>query len=103
MGAFQSEMASFEFATGDSEGGPVPRFPAAELMDWADDLTYSVHDVEDFYRAGLIPLHLLRPGIDRKVADPERDRFLDYVWSRKDGISELKETSRDELDKILAD
>lgn len=102
-GAFQSEIASFELATGDSKGGPVPRSPAAELMDWADDLTYSVHDVEDFYRAGLIPLHLLRPGVDRKVADPERDRFLNYVWSRKDGISELKDTSQDELDRTLAD
>ena len=28
-------------------------------MDWADDLTYAVHDVQDFFRAGLIPLHLL--------------------------------------------
>lgn len=28
-------------------------------MDWADDITYSVHDLEDFFRAGLVPLHLL--------------------------------------------
>ena len=36
-----------------------PRSLEAEIMDWADDLTYAVHDVEDFYCAGLIPLQLL--------------------------------------------
>lgn len=31
----------------------------ASIMDFADDVTYSVHDLEDFYLAGLIPLHTL--------------------------------------------
>lgn len=34
----------------------------AEIVDIADDITYAVHDVEDFYRAGLIPLQALKDG-----------------------------------------
>ena len=53
----------------------------AELMDWADDVAYSVHDVEDFYRAGLIPL-------DRLIIDrEERQRF--YV----NALARLRDTS----------
>jgi dGTPase len=47
----------------------------ASIMDFADDITYSVHDLEDFYLAGLIPLELLATDWD------ELDRFI-AEWLR---------------------
>ena len=73
-GAYSTERAEFDWARrlGDGETKSVE----AALMDWADDISYSVHDLDDFYRVGLIPL-------DRILTDAgERERFLDRVFSR---------------------
>ena len=99
-GAYKTESDAFRQATGHPTG-PVPRCPEAELMDWADDLTYSVHDVEDFYRAGLIPLHALRPEAKGMPGNSERQRFLDYVWGRRQHIGELEEFSQQQLDAMF--
>ncbi|MGL5076606.1 MAG: deoxyguanosinetriphosphate triphosphohydrolase family protein, partial [Waterburya sp.] len=48
----------------------------ASIMDFADDITYSVHDLEDFYLAGLIPLELLATDWD------ELERFISE-WLRE--------------------
>jgi dGTPase len=48
-------------------------------MDWADDITYAVHDLDDFYKAGLIPLNLLLgPG----AGSAERKHFHDWADRR---------------------
>lgn len=52
----------------------------AEIMDYADDLTYAIHDVDDFYRTGLVPLHRLLSETDAT----ERNRFAEHVAEETD-------------------
>ena len=56
-GAYASEKEIFDRTRENLV--PLYRTPEAEIMDWADDVTYAVHDLIDFFFAGLIPLHLL--------------------------------------------
>ncbi len=73
FGAYTSETIPFGFAReGVSNTDPSLE---ASIMDLADDITYSIHDMEDFYRAGLIPL-------DRLCASQDSDelkRFATYA------------------------
>lgn len=74
-GAYESERASFEEARALE---PVDKRQGAEasIMDWADDLAYAVHDAEDFYRSGILPLEQLL------ISDThERHKFLENAES----------------------
>lgn len=75
FGAYQAERGSFDFAR---ELGPQAGVASveAQIMDWADDIAYAIHDIEDFARAGLIPIHALRGLTD------EREKFLDWAHRR---------------------
>ena len=50
----------------------------AEIMDLADDIAYAVHDVEDFYKAGFIPLERITRDEDEaeRVAAAISSRLL---------------------------
>lgn len=102
-GAYESEVEPFKFAMQSSDGSHQTRSVEAELMDWSDDLTYAVHDVEDFYRAGLIPLHKLRPPARNYLPEKERQRFLSYVWSKRAKIEDLNGVTEAELDSIFGE
>lgn len=55
-GAYETESDIFEWARRPLRVGTRVRTLEASIMDWADDITYGVHDVEDFYQVGFIPL-----------------------------------------------
>ena len=81
-GAYASEDDDFKFAR---ELQPYvdddKKCVEAEIMDWADDVTYAIHDADDFFRAGMMPMHRLSPIDD----DSERARF----WEGISGSPEL--------------
>ncbi len=70
-GYYREDTDAYEFARSgwpaDSEEDLAERCLEAEIMDWADDLTYAVHDVDDFFRAGLIPLDRLVDEKDNEL------------------------------------
>lgn len=86
-GAYDGDRRAFVWAR---EGLPDDRRTLeASLMDWADDVTYAVHDIDDFFRAGLVPL-------DRLSTDPEELRaFQAYLKGQSDA-------SDDEGDRLAA-
>jgi dGTPase len=71
-GAYGSEKADFDFARADHPDNRQSL--EAAVMDFADGLAYSVHDLEDFIRAGLVPLA-------RLITSREWERFLEN-WGR---------------------
>jgi dGTPase len=99
-GAYGTELPDFGFARQAHTYKKLERSPEAVLMDWADDITYSVHDLEDFFRAGRIPVHLLARAGD----NVERNRFFDDVYRRRYGYKDFpkKPLLEEAFDNILA-
>ena len=65
----------------------------AQVMDWADDVAYSVHDVEDGLHAGLITLAYLQDPAERDLVARIAQRY--YVPSAGVTTAELREVFDD--------
>ncbi len=69
-GYYNSEQEDFNWARQGYRGLADQPCLEAQVMTLADDIGYSIHDTEDFFRAGLIPLDRIINSKD------EVDRFL---------------------------
>lgn len=64
--AYESEAIDFEFARKFCVEDEMTI--EAELMEWADDVAYSVHDLEDFHRCSAIPWRELFESNEKRAA-----------------------------------
>jgi dGTPase len=62
-GVYADDLPVFEWIRRGTSGRV--RSLEATIMDWADDVAYSVHDLEDGVRAGLVDLHRLTDAGER--------------------------------------
>jgi dGTPase len=93
FGVYEDDRPVFDWVR---EGAPGPRACfEAQVMDWSDDVAYSVHDVEDGLHAGHVDPRALRDGPERQeIFAVARGR---YVPADTDP-AELAEA----LDRLLA-
>jgi dGTPase len=69
----------------------------AQIMDWADDVTHAVHDLQDFFRSGLIPINeLFREAIDE--AGTQDLKLQQYALSSRNELSDFCEYLDQETD-----
>lgn len=88
--AYASEADDFTFAREHCEGDG--KTAEADLMDWADDIAYSVHDLEDFHRCGALPWHRIIDG-DQTAQVIERARS-NWYDAPLDAAGRLREAMR---------
>jgi dGTPase len=74
FGAYEDDLPVFRWLR---EGAPEGRTCIEEqVMDWSDDVAYSVHDAEDAVHSGLVALSVFRsPGERQALIETAAERF----------------------------
>lgn len=96
-GAYRADQTDFRFARGDLEKDQ--QTVEAAIMDVADDIAYSVHDLDDFVRAGLIPLADLLYDDGAEIPGSERSRF--EAWWKQSQFVDDPHKADEKLDTLF--
>jgi dGTPase len=97
-GAYDQDWAALKTITGGSHELTVE----AEIMDWADDISYAVHDIEDFYRTKHIPLHQYSVKINRDGSLGKKSEALrTFLTYAKRNIGKIGKAERNSFYDLL--
>jgi dGTPase len=96
-GAYETERQIFDWARTGNLLGTFTKSAEAELMDWADDITYAVHDLLDFFCAGQIPLDRLADADDTS----ERKLFFAELFTRCADLAPRQTNLQEIFEEVL--
>jgi len=91
-GAYAADQPVFDWIRRGAPGHR--RCLEAQVMDWADDVAYSVHDLEDGLHAGLVTMKALQDDSERTVVSAiARAHYCPASW----------DVTTDELETVFAE
>ncbi|WP_396910290.1 deoxyguanosinetriphosphate triphosphohydrolase family protein [Mycolicibacterium sp.] len=96
-GAYDCDAPILEWVFGTTD---APQDAPSQVMDWADDISYAVHDLEDFYRTGRIPLENYN-RVTNGVTNDRYEEFIEYVESH-DAHGQISDECKKSLPNYFA-
>lgn len=98
FGFYQDEKAEFDHARSFLSTGDERQSLEAAIMDWADDVSYAVHDIDDAFRNRLVPLERLYGD------DSEKERFVEWHAARhiRHAVEKVEKTAEKEAARTKA-